>query len=378
MISFSFDEEHELLRQQVRRFVDSEVIPVRKELDEKAEFPADLFRKMGELGFFGLRYPEEIGGGDAGNIALSLLLEELSRGDLGLAAACQMQSLMGTDFIYRFGTEDQKERWLKPALRGEKIGTICMTEPDAGSDLGAITTRAVKNGNTWILNGTKTWVTLGPHADFFTVAAKTAPEAGFKGIDIFIVEKNYPGVNIGKPIHKLGTRAALNSELFLEDCAVPEENLMGEIGSGFANLSKILNEIRVQTGALSLGVAQAALEDAIRYADERIAFGRPIRKFQAISHKLADMATLLESSRLHVYRAAWMIEAGQRCSKEASMAKLVASEAANQIADLAMRIFAAYGFSMEYDVQRYFRDARFLLLGGGTSELLRNMINREL
>jgi alkylation response protein AidB-like acyl-CoA dehydrogenase len=378
MISFTFDEEHELLRQQVRRFVDSEVVPVRQQLDEKAEFPIDLFRKMGELGFFGLRYPEEIGGGDAGIISLSVLLEELSRGDLGLAAACQMQSLMGTDFIFRFGTEEQKEQLLKPALRGEKIGTICMTEPDAGSELGAITTRAAKKGDKWILNGAKTWVTLGPNADFFTVAAKTDPEAGFKGIDIFLVEKETAGVNLGKPIHKLGTRAALNAELFFEDCAIPEDNLMGDLGSGFANLSKILNEIRVQTGALSLGVARAAFDDALRYSDERVAFGRPIRKFQAISHKLADMATLIESAKLHVYRTSWMIETGQRCNKEASMAKLVASEAANLVADLAMRIYAAYGFSMEYDVQRYFRDARFLLLGGGTSELLRNMIDREL
>ncbi|TKJ37595.1 acyl-CoA dehydrogenase [candidate division LCP-89 bacterium B3_LCP] len=378
MISFTFDEEQELLRQQVRRFVDSEVIPNARECDESGKFPRRLFEKMGQLGFFALRYPEELGGSSAGSITLSLILEEIARGDLALAAACQMQSLMGTDFIYRFGNNDQHERFLKPAIRGEKIGTICMTEPDAGSDLGAIKTTAVKKGKEWVINGQKNWVTLGPQADFFTVAAKTDPEAGFKGIDIFLVEKDSPGFSLGKSMPKLGTKAAPNTELYFDDCTVPEENLMGEQGTGFANLSKILNEIRVQTGALSLGVARAAYDEAVKYAGERAAFGRPIRKFQAIAFHLAEMATLIETSKLHVYRTAWMIETNQTCVKEAAMAKLVASEAANRITDLAMRIFAAYGFSMEYDVQRYFRDARFLLLGGGTSEILHGIINREL
>ncbi len=378
MICFSFEEEHDILRQQVRRFVEAEIIPIRQELDETGRFPRDLFSRMGELGFFGLRYPESVGGGESGAISLSILLEELARGDLSLAASCQMQSLMGTDFLYRFGTEDHHNRLLRPALRGEKIGTICMTEPNAGSDLGAITTRADKKNGRWVLNGPKTWVTLGPDADFFTVAAKTDPDAGFKGIDIFLVERGTPGLEFGRPIHKLGTRAAGNIELFFDNCTIPEENLMGEQGTGFANLSKILNEIRVQTGALSLGLARAAYEVALQYAGERAAFGKPIRKFQAIAHKLADMAILIETSKLHVYRTSWLIETKQSCTKEAAMAKLVASEAANEIADQAMRIYAAYGFSMEYDIQRYFRDARFLLLGGGTSELLRNMINREL
>ncbi|HDH58345.1 MAG TPA: acyl-CoA dehydrogenase [Bacteroidetes bacterium] len=377
-MSFTFTEEQELLRQQVRRFVEAEILPVRRQLDEEGRFPRDIFRNMGELGFFSLRYPEEFGGSAAGSISLAILLEELAWGDLALAAACLMQSLMGTDFIYRFGTDDQKKRLLIPALRGEKIGTICMTEPNAGSDLGAIETRAVKNGNKWILNGPKTWVTLGPDADIYTVAAKTNPEAGFRGIDIFIIERDNPGLHISKPIYKLGMRASSTAELYFEDCAVPAENLMGKEGTGFASLSAVLNEIRVHTGALAIGVARAAFEDALRYSDERIAFGRPIRKFQAISFKLADMATLIESAKLHVYRTCWMIEQEQPCTREASMAKLVASEAANVITDLAMRIYAAYGFSMEYDVQRYFRDARFLLLGGGTSEILKGMINREL
>jgi alkylation response protein AidB-like acyl-CoA dehydrogenase len=378
MLDFTFSEEQELFRQQVRRFVEAEILPIRRQCDELAEFPLPLFRKMGEMGFFAVRYPEDFGGASAGAVTLSILLEEVSRGDLALGAACLMQCLMGTDFIFRFGTDEHHERLLRPALRGEKIGTICMTEPDAGSDLGAIKTRAVKKGDQWILNGQKNWVTLGTYADLFTVAAKTNPEAGFQGIDIFLVEKDTPGFTVGRAMPKLGTRAAANTEIYFEDCAVPRENLMGEEGSGFANLSNILDEIRLQTGALSLGLARAAFEDALRYSDQRIAFGRPIRKFQGISFKLADMATLMESARLQVYYAAWLIEQGKPCTKEAAMAKLVASEAANEIADLAMRIFAAYGFSMEYDVQRYFRDARFLIVGGGTSEILRGVINREL
>lgn len=378
MISFTFEEEQELFRGQVRRFVEAEIRPASRSLDEAGEFPLGLFRRMGELGFFALRYPEDLGGTAAGSVTLAILLEELARGNLSLAAACQMQCLMGTDFVFRFGTPDHRERLLKPALRGEKIGAICMTEPDAGSDLGAIKTRAVKKGTNWILNGSKTWVTSGPHADFFTVAAKTDPEAGFKGIDIFLVERDSPGLVIGKSIPKLGLRSTSTAELHFEECAVPEENLMGEKGTGFANLGKILDEIRLQTGSLALGLAQAAFEDALRYAGERSAFGRPIRKFQGISFKLADMATAIETARLHVYRTARLLEEGKRCSKEAAMAKLVATEAANEVADQAMRIYAAYGFSMEYDVQRYFRDARFLLLGGGTSEILRSVINREL
>ncbi|MFH1862441.1 MAG: acyl-CoA dehydrogenase family protein [bacterium] len=378
MISFDFTEEQGLFRQQVRRFVEAEIKPVSRQIDDAGEFPLNLFRKMGELGFFALRYPEEFGGMEAGAITLAILLEELAQGNLSLAAACQMQCLMGTDFIFRFGTADQRERLLHPALRGEKLGGICMTEPNAGSDLGAIQTRAIKKGNQWILNGTKTWVTSGPHADFFSVAAKTNPDAGFKGIDIFLVEKGTPGLTISKSIPKLGLRSTSTAELAFDDCAVPEENLLGEQGTGFANLGKLLNEIRLQTGALALGLAQAAYKDALRYANERSAFGKPISQFQAIAFKLADMAMDIESARLHVYRTAWLIEQQKSCIKEAAIAKLIATEVANSVADQAMRIYASYGFSMEYDVQRYFRDARFLLLGGGTSEILRGVIAREL
>ncbi|MFQ5422242.1 MAG: acyl-CoA dehydrogenase family protein, partial [Anaerolineae bacterium] len=289
-----------------------------------------------------------------------------------------MQSLMGTDLVFRFGTDAHRKRLVQPALRGEKIGSIAMTEPDFGSDLGGITTRAERTGEGWVINGRQMWITSATIADFFTVAAKTDPDAGFKGVDLFLVEKTMPGVQVGKRIKKLGVRASETSELILDNVLIPSENLLGTAGTGFKNLLAILAEIRTMTGALGLGLGQAALDAACRYANERVQFGRPIAKFQAIQHKIAEMGTQLEAARGLVYRAAWQIDQGQRDMKLAAMAKLFATEAANYIADECTRIFGSYGFAMEYEAQRYFRDGRFLLYGGGTSELLRTTIAREM
>jgi alkylation response protein AidB-like acyl-CoA dehydrogenase len=377
-MDFQLNEEQELFRRSVAEFVDKEVVPVAAKLDEEGRFPTELFKKVGELGYFGVRYPEEYGGAGGDEVMFTLMCEELARGSLSLAASVSMQCLMGTNFIYRFGSEEQKQQLLIPAIRGGKMGVIAMTEPDAGSDLGGIKTVAVRDGDGWILNGQKTWVTNAARADFFTVAAKTDPEAGFKGIDMFLVERDRQGVSVGKDIPKMGVRAQGTAELILEDCRLPAENLFGEEGTGFRNLQAILAQIRTMMGALSLGLARAALEAGMQYARERVQFGRPIAKFQAISHKLADMATELEAARWLVYRSAWLIDQGKPDMKAASMAKLFASEMANRLADASTRIFASYGFAMEYDVQRYFRDARLLLLGGGTSEILRNIIGQQM
>jgi alkylation response protein AidB-like acyl-CoA dehydrogenase len=377
-MNFQLSEEQELFRRSVAEFVDKEVVPVAARIDEGGQFPTELFRKVGELGCFGIRYPEEYGGAGGDEVMFTLLCEELARGSLSLAASVSMQCLMGTNFIYRFGTEEQKQRLLVPAIRGEKMGVIAMTEPDAGSDLGSIKAAAVRDGDGYVLNGQKTWVTNATRADFFTVAAKTDPEAGFKGIDMFLVERDRPGVSVGRDIPKMGVRAQETAELILEGCHLPAENLFGEEGTGFRNLQAILAQIRTMMGALSLGLARAALEAGAQYARERVQFGRPIAKFQAIRHKLADMATELEAARWLVYRSAWLIDQGNPDMKAASMAKLFASEMANRLADESTRIFASYGFAMEYDVQRYFRDARLLLLGGGTSEILRTIISREM
>ncbi|TKJ31477.1 MAG: acyl-CoA dehydrogenase [Chloroflexi bacterium B3_Chlor] len=377
-MDFRFTEEQELLRSSVADFVDKEVVPSAAQIDEEGRFPDQLFRKVGELGYFGIRYPEEYGGWPGDYVMFALMCEELARGSMTLAGSVAMQCLMGTDFVYRFGTEGQKRRLLVPAIRGEKIGVIAMTESDAGSDLGAIRTTASPDGEGYVLNGRKMWVTNASLADFFTVAAKTDPDAGFKGIDMFLVERETPGVSLGKGIAKMGVRGLGTAELILEDCRVPAENLFGSEGTGFRNLQGILGEIRIMMGSLSLGLGRAALDAAIKYAQERIQFGRPIVKFQAISHRLAEMATNLEAARLLVYRAAWLLDQGQRDMRLASMAKLFASEMANHVADNACRIFGSYGFAMEYDAQRYFRDARFLLLGGGTSEVLRGIIAHEM
>jgi len=269
-------------------------------------------------------------------------------------------------------------RLLVPAIRGQKMGVIAMTESDAGSDLGAIRTRARRDGDRYVLNGRKMWVSNAALADFFTVAAKTNPEAGFRGVDMFLVEKDMPGVSVGRDIAKIGVSGLGTGELIIEDCRVPAENLFGEEGTGFANLEALLAEIRIMMASLSLGLGRAALDAAVEYARDRVQFGRPISKFQAVSHKLAEMATQLEAARWLVYRAASLLDTGVRDKKLAAMAKLFASEMANQLADGATRVFASYGFAKEYPAQRYFRDARFLLLGGGTSEILRGIIARQM
>jgi len=377
-MDFQLSDEQELFRKSVRDFVGKEVAPAAAALDERGEFPMALFRRCGELSYFGLRYPESVGGLGADFTTFCLMAEEIARGSLSLAAAVSMQCLMGTDFVFRFGTDEQKKRLLVPALRGEKIGTIAMTEPDFGSDLGGITTRAEQNGEGWTLNGRKMWITSATMADFFTVAAKTDPDAGFKGIDMFLVEKGTAGLSVGKRIEKMGVRASETSEVILENVRVPNENLLGQQGTGFKNLGAILAEIRTMTGALALGLAQAALEASIKYSHEREQFGKPIAAYQAVAHKIAEIGTQLEAARGLVYRAAWLVDAKKPDMKIASMAKLFATEMANKAADECTRIFGSYGLAMEYDAQRYFRDARFLLYGGGTSEILRGIIAKEL
>ncbi len=380
-MDFQLSPQHEIFRRTVAEFVEKQVMPRVPEMEARGEWDAALFKRMGELGYFGLRYPEKYGGAGADSVMFAIFLEEMARGYMSLAAAAMMQCLMGTNFIFRFGTEAQRERLLAPAIRGEKIGTIAMTEPGAGSDLGAITTRAVREGDGYILDGTKTWITSATRADFFTVAAKTNPDpkAGFRGIDMFLVEKGTPGLAVSKKIPKVGVVASETSEITLKQVRVPAENLFGgKEGFGFAALREMLNEIRVMTGALGLGLARAARDESMQYAQQRVAFGRKIGEFQAIQHKFADMETEIELSRLMVYYGAWLIDQKLPCNKEAAIAKLYATEAAVKAADEATRIFGAYGMAMEMTPQRFFRDARFLLYGGGTSEILRNIIAKEM
>lgn len=370
-MDFSFSEEQRAVRETFHRFAEEEIRPLAELLDREPRFPRELFTRAAELGFFGMRYPEPEGSG-CDVLSYLLAVEELAWGSLAVAAACAMQSLMGTWFLHRFGDEELKERLFRPALRGEKVGAICMTEPGAGSDLAGIETRAEHRDGKWRLTGTKTWVTSAPVADFFTVLARTGEES----LGFFLVEKGAEGLVVGRDIDKMGVRASLTSEVSLDE--TPATTVLGEPGQGMSCLREILAEIRLMTAALALGVGRAAFEYARDYADQRHQFGRPIRKFQAVQAHLAEMAVGLEAARLLTWWSAWRSDCGMKNLTEAAMAKLSASEAALDACERAARVLASYGYATDYPVQRYLRDVRFTLIGGGTSEILRSTIARGL
>ncbi|HXD98894.1 MAG TPA: acyl-CoA dehydrogenase family protein [Candidatus Acidoferrum sp.] len=375
----AFTEEQETFRRTVARFVDAEIVPHADAIDERGEFPREPFKRIGAQGWLGLRYPERYGGADADMVTYCLFAEELARGSLSVAATAAMQSLMGTYFVYKYGSEALRARYLTPALRGDLVATFALTEPNAGSDVANITTRAERRGDRWVLRGTKTWVTSAPVADMLTVAAKTSGERGLENIALFLLDRGaMRGITLGKAIDKMAVRASVTGEILLEDVEVPDEHLLGGETGGVDKIGSILAEIRIMTAALSVGLARAAYGAALAYARERQAFGKPIGEHQAISFKLADMLTSLQAAALMTYQAAARLDAGRPIGREAAMAKLFASETAVRITDEAARVFASYGLAMEYPVQRYFRDARFLLPGGGTSEILRLVIGREL
>lgn len=374
-MNFDLSPEQCAVRANFARFCDERIAPQAAALDEAKVFPHALFQELAGLGLFGMRYPEDAGGSGMALSEFCLALQEVARGSMSLAGAVAMQSLMGTKFLHMLGNADILERLFKPALRGEKIGAICMTEPNAGSDLGSIATSARKVEGGYVINGQKTWITSAPVADFFTVFAKAGED---RKLTIFLVEKSFKGLTVGREIHKMGVWALPTSEVAFDECFVPDSHrLSKEEGDGEGHLRKTLGEIRIITGAMALGVAQAALAEATRYAGERSQFGKPINRFQAIAHKLADMATELEAADHLVYYAAWRHDAGKPYHKEAAMAKLFASETAATVCDKAARVLASYGYAMEYPVQRYLRDVRFTLIGGGTSEILKMIIAKE-
>ncbi len=370
-MDFSLSDDQAAVQRLFREFAENEIRPAAAELDKAPRFPRELFEQVGELGFFGMRYPEPEGAG-ADVLSYLLAVEELARGSLAVAAACTMQSLMGTYFVHRHARGEVRERLLARALRGEVIGTICMTEPDSGSDLFSMSTRAEQRDGAWYLSGQKTWITSAPVADMFTVFART----GEKELSVFLLEKGTAGLTVGRAIEKMGVKASLTSEVSLEDARAT--CMLGDVGGGMASLREVLAEIRLMTAALALGVGRAAFEDALDYSKQRSQFGRPICKFQAVQAHLAEMRTGLEAARQLTHWAAWRSDRGMENAEQSMMAKLFASEAAVDVCDRAARVLASYGFASEYPIERYLRDVRFTLIGGGTSEILRVNIAKGL
>lgn len=366
----------EIIRKSIARFVDNELIPRAQDLDNNGEFPMELFQKLAEMGVFGIRYPRNKGGAGGNTTLYCIISEELARGLMSMAAITAMQCLMGTNFLFYHGTDEMHEQYFLPAMRGEKIGCFCMTEPEAGSDLGALTTRASEVKDGYLINGLKTWVTDGPKASFYTVLCQTDPAKRFRGLGFFFVPRDFPGVSTSLPFDCVGTRTTPICEVSFTDVFIPKEYRLIPEGQGINALMSILAEIRAMTAALAVGLQRAALADSIRYAKERVAWGRPIGGYQLIQAKVANMITNLEASRLLTYKAAAMVDRHEECVREATIAKYFATESACSAADECTRIFGAYGYSMEYTAQRYFRDTRFLLNGGGTHEVLQTNIAR--
>lgn len=376
-MDFQLTDEQRMVRDMVRDLATKEIAPRAAEVDKTEEFPADNIRKMGELGLLGLPYPEEYGGGGGDYVSYAIAVEEIARACGSTALIYAAHVSLGCGPIYSFGTEEQKQKWLPRLCSGQGLGAFGLTEPEAGSDAGATRTVAVRDGDCYVLNGSKMWITSGAIADVVTCTAKTDPSAGTRGISCFLVEQGMPGFIPGKNEPKMGLKGSVTSALSLENCRVPAENLLGKEGDGFRQMLITLDAGRISIGAMALGLAQAALDEAIRYSKERVQFGQPISKFQAIQWMIADMATEIEAARLMIYRAAALKDAGRRFTREAAMAKLYASEVAERAGFKAIQIHGGYGYSREYPVERIYRDQRLCTIGEGTSEIQRLVIARE-
>jgi alkylation response protein AidB-like acyl-CoA dehydrogenase len=375
---FELNEEQRMVRDMVHDFAQAEIAPRAAQVDKTEEFPADNIRKMAELGLLGLPYPEEYGGGGGDYVSYAIAVEEIARACGSTALIYAAHVSLGCGPICYFGTEAQKQKWLPVLCSGQGLGAFGLTEPEAGSDAGATRTLAVRDGKDYVLNGSKMWITSGAIAEVVTCTAKTDPAAGTRGISCFLVAKGTPGFIPGKNEPKMGLKGSVTSALSLENCRVPAENLLGQEGEGFRQMLITLDGGRISIGAMALGLAQAALDEATRYAKERVQFGQPIGRFQAIRWMIADMATEIDAARLMVYRAAAMKDAGLPFTKEAAMAKLYASEVAERAGFKAIQIHGGYGYSREYPVERIYRDQRLCTLGEGTSEIQRLVIARRI
>jgi alkylation response protein AidB-like acyl-CoA dehydrogenase len=375
------DHEHKMIRDAARDFAQSEIVPIAAEFDESGEFPMETIKKMGEMGFMGIEVPEEYGGAGMDTLAYVLALEEICKADASHGVIMSVNNSLYCHGLMKFGTEEQKKKFITPIATGKGIGAYSLTEPQSGSDAGTMKSRATIDGDHYILNGRKSWVTSGPVANFYVVFMMTDPAKKQKGVSAFLVEADTPGLTRGKKEPKLGIRASATSELIFEECRIPKENLLGKEGEGFKIAMTVLDAGRIGIATQALGIAEAAYEAARQYAVEREAFGKPIGSFQGTGFKIADMKTRIEASRLLIYNAALAKtnakDKGGRYSLEASMAKLFASETAMYVTHQAVQIHGGMGYSKELPVERYFRDAKITEIYEGTSEIQRLVISRN-
>lgn len=372
-----FTEEQEMMRKMVRDFAQTEIAPFIENMEE-GEFPRKILKKMGELGLMGIPVPEKYGGSEMDFTSYIIAINELSKVSATVGVILSVHTSVGTNPILYFGTEEQKQKYVPKLAAGEYLGAFCLTEPSAGSDAASLKTRAIKDGDHYVINGSKVFITNGGEADVYIVFASTNPDARSKGVTAFIVEKNTPGLIIGKDEHKMGLHGSRTVQLTFEDMRVPAENLLGVEGEGFKIAMANLDVGRIGIASQALGIAEAALEAATAYAAERVQFGKPIAAQQGIGFKLADMATSVEAAKLLVYRAADLRGKGIKCGMEASMAKLFASRTAVEVTTDAIQVFGGYGYTEDYPVERYFRDAKVTEIYEGTSEIQRLVISKQL
>lgn len=377
-MQFEYTPEQLHLRKSVREFAEAEIGPHVMEWDEAQTFPLDVVKKAGRLGLLGAIFPEDLGGSGLGYIDYAIIIEELARVDPSFALIVAAHNSLCTNHIFLAGDEAQKQKYIPKLATGEWIGCWSLTEPEAGSDAGGTRSRAVLDGTDWVLNGGKTFTTNAQYAQVCVAMAVTDRAAASHGISAFILDTGTPGFRVGKKENKLGMRASATGEVLFEDCRLPESQLLGKPGEGFVDSLRILDGGRISIAALSVGLAQGAYEAALRYSKQRKQFGRFISEFQAIQNKLADMATSIEAARLLTFQAGWLKDQGRRVTRESSMAKLFASEAAVRVADEALQIHGGYGFIKDYPVEKFYRDVKLCTIGEGTSEIQRMVIARQL
>ena len=375
---FTLTEDQEALRREIRDFAAREIAPHVSRWDEASEFPMDVVKQLGSMGLLGVIFPPELGGAGLGYVDYMLAIEELSAVDGSIGIIVAAHNSLCTNHIFLAGSEAQRQKYLPRLATGQALGAWGLTEPGSGSDASAARTTAVRRGDRWVLNGNKTFITNGHYADVSVIIAVTDKSQGTHGLSAFIVEKGTPGFRAGKKENKLGLRASDTSELIFEDCEIPAENLLGKEGEGFIDAMRTLDGGRISIAALSLGIARGALDASVKYVKERKQFGKAIAEFQGIQWKLADMATELDAARLLTLRAAVLKDAGQRVTRESSMAKLYASEVAVRICDEGVQLHGGYGFIKDYPVEKFYRDVKLCTIGEGTSEIQRMVIGREI